>query len=77
MHTWVFQTDVDPLVWSVLSLAAMVAGLLLVLRILLGKELWHKVVVEFIYGVLKWLFLLPFRLLYWMLRLLYLLFKRS
>lgn len=45
----------------------LVVGLVVVLRILLGKELWSTVVGNFIYDVIKWLFLLPFRMIKWIL----------
>jgi hypothetical protein len=46
------------LLWGVV----LIVGLALILRLLLGRELFGHVVGNFVYDVLKWLVKLPFRL---------------
>lgn len=46
------------LLWGVV----LIVGLALILRLLLGRELFQHVVGSFVYDVLKWFVKLPFRL---------------
>ncbi len=61
-----FRTSLDPVASWVFTIGILVAGLLLALRFLLGKDVWHSVVGDLIYDVLKWLFFAPFRFLRWL-----------
>ena len=51
-----------------LALAILLIGALVVMRLVLGHEIWSTVVGNFIYDVFKWIITLPFRILraiYW------------
>jgi len=52
-----------------LAIGILVVGALLALRLLLGDKILHTILGNFIYDILKWLVLLPFRLLKWLIEL--------
>lgn len=56
------RAAMDPTSSLLFTIGILVVGLILVLRFLLGKDIWHSVAGDFVYDVLKWIFFLPFRI---------------
>ncbi len=56
------RVTLDPAMSLLFTIAILFAVLIIVLRLLLGKQIWHGVVADFVYDLLKWLVLLPFRI---------------
>lgn len=57
------MSEVNQIYTLLAALFFLIVGFLFTLRWILGKDIWNEVVGKFIYDFLKWLFLLPFKIL--------------